>query len=319
MTSRSKGGLAACLLAATLLVAWKAGWLPGGAGPGTASTPAPASESKQVTAAVSSSPRVRDQDLPPETLPLSERLPALRAAALSGNAEASCRLVVEQLRCARLEGRKPGSGPSAHEANLAGQGRLDEANLEAQRQILSIDQASQCEDAALHPDFDALDWLAKAAAQGHGASAVLYFRMGEEFRHTRGIYRQQGFDAWRRDAPRFLAQAFRAGVPEANAALAQAYRSDSNFAEGIVANDMERAYLHARLDFMLRDERWQKMRNGRYRLDEATRDRLAGQARQLHTDVFGGRRFKLRGLVPYQFMFEPETTASDFCGGPHSR
>lgn len=318
MTSRSTGWLAACLLVATVLVAWKAGLLPGGTGSSRVSAPAPALESKQEHAPVSSSPCVRDQDLPPETLPLSERLPALRAAALSGNAEASCRLVVEQLRCARLEGREPGSGPSAHEANLAAQGRLDEANLEAQRQILSIDQASQCQETSLDPDFDALDWLARAAARGHGASAVLYFRMGEEFRHTRGIYRQSGFDAWRRDAPRFLAQAFRAGVPEANAALAQAYRSDSNFAEGIVANDMEQAYLHARLDHMLRDERWHAMRDGQYRLDETTRDRIAGQARQMHTDVFGGRHFKLRGLVPYQFTFEPETTASQFCGEPKS-
>lgn len=254
--------------------------------------------------------------LPAETLPLSQRLAELQRWADAGHPEASCRLVVERMRCRMLRISRPQAAAGGFERRLEEQGRLEEANAEAEKALRRLEQDAACREADAGGEGGALALLAPAAAAGHAPSQLLYFTIGRQFRFQRGIYAHPGFDAWRRDAARYLRAAAEAGLPEANEALARAARTDSDFADGLVPDDPAEAYLRQRLAARLfgRDNFRPGQRG--YGLDEATQARLEAEAERLHRERFGGRQFRYRPLDASGPNGEPALTASDFCGPP---
>lgn len=317
--------IAGIVVAAVLVVAvvWRV-WL-AAAGPAVASKDvaqsAPRGDESTGAGPAAAEPQSPRADaptraLPAETLPLAQRMAELQRWSEAGHPEASCRLAIERMRCRMLRARPPKAGPTPHEQRLERDGKLEAANAEAEAQLLRIEQAAACREANLDDDVGALALLAPAAAAGHAPSQLMYFAIGNQFRFQRGIFQHPGFDAWRRDAPRYLQAAFDAGLPEASQVLAAAYGGDSDFATGLVPDDPAQAYLHLRLRHLLDGEEWSAMYDRRPGLDDARRRQLQAEAERLHRERFGGRRYLGRGLdasAPHRL---PALSASDFCGAP---
>lgn len=322
----SRGARKVAIVVAALLLAalvWR-GW-PAPAGPAVApndlaqSTPGETAPDGVVPeAAGTQTPRADApaSALPAETLPLAQRMAELQRWSEAGHPEASCRLAIERMRCRMLRARPPQAGPSPYEQQLEREGQLEAANAEAEAGLLRLEQAAACRDANPGDEVGALALLAPAAAAGHAPSQVMYFAIGNQFRFQRGIFQHPGFDAWRRDAPRYLQAAFDAGLPEASRGLVTAYGGDTDFASGLVPDDPAQAYLHLRLRHLLDGEEWNAMYDRRPGLDDARRRQLQAEAERLHRERFGGRRYLPRGLdasAPYRL---PALSASDFCGPP---
>jgi len=306
---------------ALAVIAWRFAW-PGDGSPDTATAPAgtgaAASPTPETPPTVATTPTADApaSALPAETLPLAQRLAELQRWAEAGHPEASCRLVVERLRCRMLGITPPGAAPSHREQRLEADGLLEEANEEASRTMLRIEQAAACREAGAGGEGGALALLAPAAAAGHAPSQLLYFSIGRHFRFQRGIYQHPGFDAWRRDAARYLRAAAAAGLPEATEALARAARSDTDFADGLVPDDPGEAYLQQRLAARLfgRDNFRPGQRG--YGIDDAAQAQLDAEAARLHEARFGGRRFQYRPIDASGPDQSPTLSASDFCGPP---
>lgn len=306
-------------------IAWRFAW-PGDGSPDTAAAPAAnpagagaaASPTPETPTAAASTPTADApaSALPAETLPLAQRLAELQRWAEAGHPEARCRLVVERLRCRMLRISRPQAGPGGYERRLEEQGRLAEANTEAEKALQRLEQDAACREAGAGEEGGALALLAPAAAAGHAPSQLLYFTIGRQFRFQRGIYQHPGFDAWRRDAARYLRAAAEAGLPEATEALARAARTDTDFADGLVPDDPAEAYLQQRLAARLfgRDNFRPGQRG--YGLDDAAQARLEAEAERLHRERFGGQRFRHRPLDASGPNADPALTASDFCGPP---
>lgn len=254
--------------------------------------------------------------LPPESLPLSERLAALAALARAGHPEASCRVAIEHLRCARLARWTPDGGDKAREARLEAEGKLEEANEVAGQSLRRISQKQACEAAGVRDDGDLLALLAPAAASGHGPAAVLYFEAGRNLRHRRGVYQDPAFDAWRRNAARQLQAAFDAGVPEAARSLMMAYWSDGDFAIGLVPDDPRRAWFHLVLSNELFGRELHPDNAARLGLGDAESARIAAEATAFRRERFGSATFLPRPMDAASLLHQSGLSASDICGPP---
>lgn len=254
--------------------------------------------------------------LPPESLPLQERLRALEALARAGHAEANCRVAVERLRCARLASWQPGGYEQVREAELEAEGKLEQANELASQTLLRISQKQACEAAGVRSDGDLLALLAPAAASGHGPAAVLYFEAGRSLRHGRGIYEHPAFDAWRRDAARHLQAAFDAGVPEAAHSLMMAYWTDGDFASGLVPDDPRRAWFHLVLSNELFGHEFHPDNAKLLGLGDAETARITAEATAFRRERFGDAMFVARAMDAESLLRQPGLVASDICGPP---
>lgn len=305
-------GLALALAGAWLLQTWA---------PGVDEPPAPlATESVQdpaETDVTDSSPPAGDPmpgaPLPDESLPLPQRLAELERLASAGHPQASCRLVIERLRCRQLRRWDPDKGARSRELRFESEGHLELANEVAEANLLRIRQKQDCRNAPPIESTEALALLGQAAAAGHAPSSLLYFQIGHEFRRERGIFRHPHFDAWRRDAPRRLQSAFEAGHPGAAHALGRAYLDDGDFANGLVPDDARQAYLHLRLAARLSGGRRRIAENFDMGLDEQTRAELDAQARQLHRERFGDRTYDSPEMSTMSPHRQPALSATDFC------
>ena len=290
-------------------------WMRGDQPPGA---PAPSGPEVAVreTAAATDETRttpVADEPLPDEALPLAQRLAELERLASAGHPQASCRLVIERLRCRQLRSWDPDKGARSRELRFESEGHLELANEVAEANLLRIRQKQDCRDAPPIESIEALALLGQAAAAGHVPSSLLYFQIGHEFRRERGIFRHPHFDAWRRDAARRLHAAFEAGHPGAAHALGRAYLDDGDFANGLVPDDPRQAYLHLRLAARLSGGRRRIVDNFDMGLDEQTRAELDAQARQLHRERFDDRTYDSPEMSTMSPHRQPALSATDFC------
>lgn len=261
---------------------------------GAIATPDPAPRAERET-----SPIARLPALPAADAPMLEAAATLQQLADAGHVEASCRLSIELLRCRQVNPYSHipfrSDAPSmrrqyaAEEERLAAKGDLDGANKAAAYLMAYTLLESEC--AALGAGLDArAEQYLRQAALGGAREARIRYAAGDTMGLHGGKFGQlltPEFDAWRREAPRLVQQAFEQGEPEALLLVLTDQRGGgSNFSMLEPASeslDLARLLLARRL---FGDDPALQRFDRSVRVDEATLRAAAAQAQDWHLRYF---------------------------------
>lgn len=276
--------------------------------PTPAASPPPSPSRAATDAIPASVPGPASAPLPPDDAPLSLVAGSLQARADAGDRKAACRLGIELVRCQQLDLM---TTHASWRETLTAEG--GDAVQVAQRQA-TLRLVEQCRALPAPLRAQGGRYLVQAARAGE-PEAMLRYANGEHFPlDARGLFADPQFDTWRREAPAMMQRAFVAGVPEAAMLMLSAYDDDYGLLSGLVEDDPARAAaLHA---LMIRLHGWNDRSLAARRLDAATLLRARAQAETWHRDLFDGRRYRGRGMLPSAYWPRHDGSPHAFCQDP---
>ncbi|GAB2661734.1 hypothetical protein GCM10027193_14870 [Arenimonas aestuarii] len=231
-------------------------------------------------------------------------LPALHARADAGDRRAACRLGYQLLRCqharflniAAILGEDGKDAEEEYEAK----GNLAAANQMAEMKLWHLELERDCR---LVPEAlrERGAHYLRAAARAGDADAMLLYGQGQHLNPTgRGMAAGPDFDVWVREAPDMLHRALRAGNPAAAFSLYMAFADNFGLPNALVADDPYQTAVYHLLSTRLFGMREMPLWLGK--LDPQAQEQARAQARQLHAELFDGKRFdsmRAMAVPPY--------------------